>query len=168
MWVISYLPDFVTHIITLLGAIGLLAVSIPLVRNLIPSVILIKIISILLLGFGLFLEGGIAEKDIWQAKVDALEIKLAAARKESGKINTVIVKEYVNKTKVIKQKGDTITEYVDREITKYDKSCPIPEPVVRAHNAAAANDIMLLIVPDELSAGPALKSSSTLKVAPRK
>lgn len=166
MWIISYLPNLVTHVITLVGVIGLLAVSIPLVRNLIPSVMLIKIISILLLGFGLFLEGGIAEKDIWQAKVDALEIKLAAARKESGKINTVIVKEYVDKIKVIKQKGDTITEYVDREITVYDKTCPIPQVVIKAHNAAAKNDTTIIAADPVISTID--HNTAVTKMAPKK
>ena len=126
----------------------------------------IQIASVLLLGFGLFLEGGIAEKDIWKAKVAALEIKLAAAKKESSKVNTVIVKEYVDKVKVIKEKGATITEYIDREVSIYDKTCPIPGVVIKAHNAAARNDPKLL-TPDSI-VPTAEHNAATIRLAPKK
>jgi hypothetical protein len=38
---------------------------------------------------------------------------------------------------VIRQKGDDIIKYVDKEIVKYDNQCVIPEDVIRVYNEAA-------------------------------
>jgi hypothetical protein len=46
----------------------------------------------------------------------------------------------VTKTKIIKEKADTIVEYVDRdrEIIKFDNKCPVPQEAIDVHNEAAA------------------------------
>jgi hypothetical protein len=46
----------------------------------------------------------------------------------------------VKDTQVIHEKGKTITQYIDREIIKYDDKCNLPVEVIRAHNAAATLD----------------------------
>lgn len=149
MWIINYLPDFVTHLIVLVGILGILITSIPLIWRLLPGLeayrLVIQLLGVALLGFGLYLEGGLAKEAEYKVQVAELKDKLAKAELKAAKVNTVIVTEYVTKKQVIKQKGDTITEYIDREIVKYDKSCPIPTEVIRSHNAAALNDITLLI-----------------------
>ena len=38
---------------------------------------------------------------------------------------------------MIRQKGDDIIRYVDKEIVKYDTQCVIPEDVIRVYNEAA-------------------------------
>ena len=165
MWIIQYLPDFVTHFIVLAGIVGILLTSIPLIWKLVPGLdayrLLIQLVGIACLGFGLYLEGGIAMEAEYKVKVADLKVKLAAAELKASKVNTVIVTEYVTKKQIIKQKGDTITEYIDREIVKYDKTCPIPIEVIKAHNAAALNDPILLISTDEHNklASPGLKSA---------
>lgn len=128
--------------------------------------LVIQLISIAALGFGLYLEGGLANEEEWKAKVKDLEVKLAAAKKESGKVNTVIVKEYIIQKQIIKEKGDTITEYIDREVKVYDKTCPIPKVVIKAHNAAAKNDTTLLT--PETVVPTAEHNTSAMKLAPKK
>ena len=47
------------------------------------------------------------------------------------------------KTKVVKEKGRDIIQYIDREIVKKEEivkfveNCPIPKDIIDAHNAAA-------------------------------
>lgn len=170
MWIISFLPSFVTHFIVIAAIFGLVVTSVPIIWKLIPGAssykLAVQLLSIAILGFGLYLEGGLANEAAWQEKVTALEIKLAAAKKESAKINTVIVKEYVDKIKVIKEKGDTITEFIDREITVYDKTCPIPTVVIKAHNAAAKNDPALL-TPDTV-VSTTEHNAAVIKMVPKK
>ena len=108
----------------------------------------IQIISTLILSFGLYLEGGIANEASWKMKVKELEAKIAVAEAKSEKVTTEVVTQVITKKQIIKEKGATITEYIDREVVKYDSVCPIPEAVVRAHNAAALNDTTLLISTD--------------------
>lgn len=159
MWIISFLPSYVTHLLVLCSLAGIVVTSVPIVWDSIPGAhaykLLIQLVSIAILGFGLYLEGGIANDDSWKAKVADLEVKLAKAEAKSAKVNTVIVTEYVTKKQVIREKGDTITEYIDREVKTHDNSCPIPTVVISAHNAAAKNDPSLLVAP-------------SIKLAPKK
>ena len=100
----------------------------------------------------------------YKIKVAELKDKLAKAEVAAAKINTVIVTEYVNKKQIIKQKGDTITEYIDREVTVYDRTCPIPESVIKSHNAAARGDISILVPTAEHNA----LATPPMKLAPKK
>jgi hypothetical protein len=53
------------------------------------------------------------------------------------------VEKVITKTKVVKERGDEIIKYVDREIVKYDTKflpggiCEIPKEFIKAHNDAA-------------------------------
>jgi hypothetical protein len=145
MWILTVLPEFVTHLIFCIGVVGTV---IGFVLGMIPFVktyiIPIRIISLLLLSVGLYLEGGIADNLIWQARVKEVEAKLAIAEAKSQEQNVKIVERIVKKTKKIQGKSRTIIEYVDREVVKnqdvikYIEMCPaIPEPVLKAVNDAA-------------------------------
>jgi hypothetical protein len=144
MWIISFLPDWVFHAITIAGVLGTI---VGFVLGMIPAVktyiIPIRVISILLLSFGLYLEGGLADYKLWEAKVKEVEAKLAEAEAKSAKENTKIVTKVVTKTQIVRTRGETITKYVDREIVKYDEKfakggiCEIPKEFIKAHNDAA-------------------------------
>lgn len=145
MWILSFLPDYITHLIFLAGAIGVIA---GFVLGFIPFVKLyqlpIQIISILVFSLGLYLEGGLAENAIWKARVAEMEVKVAQAEAKSQEQNTIIVEKIVTKTKKIRGKSKTITEYIDREVVKnqdvikYIEMCPaVPEPILKAVNDAA-------------------------------
>ena len=99
----------------------------------------------------------------YKVKVAELKEKLKDAEIKAANANAKIVTEYVTKKQFIKQRGDTITEYIDREVVKYDKTCPIPTEVIRAHNAAALNDPILLILTEEHN-----KLATPIKLAPKK
>ena len=145
MWILSYLPEVVTHIIFVVGVLGTIAGfvlgSIPFIA---PYKLPIQIISILILSFGLYLEGGLADQAVWQLKVKEMEAKVAKAETESQKVNTEVVTKILTKKQVIKEKGDDIVQFIDREIVKYNNICEIPEIVITTHNAAAKNDPILL------------------------
>jgi hypothetical protein len=145
MWILSYLPDFVTHIIFLVGVVGTIA---GFVLSFIPFIKLyqlpVQIISILLLSLGLYLEGGLAEQAVWQLKVKEMEAKVAIAEAKSQEQNVILVEKIVIKTKKIRGKSKTITEYIDREVVKnqdvikYIEMCPaIPDPILNSINDAA-------------------------------
>jgi uncharacterized membrane protein len=144
MYIISFLPDWVFHAITIAGILGTVAGfvlgMIPLIKT---YIIPIRIISILLLCFGLYLEGGLADYKIWEAKVKEVEAKLAEAELKSTKENTKIVTKVITKTQIVKTRGQDIVRYVDREIVKYDEKfakggvCEIPQEFIKAHNDSA-------------------------------
>lgn len=139
MWIINFLPDWVFHLIFCVGLVGTLIGfalgMVPLVKQ---YIIPIRVISLFALCLGFFLEGGLADNQVWQARVKELEVKVAEAEAKSEKENTKIVTKVITKTQVVRTRGDDIVKYVDREITKYDSTCVIPKEFVKAHNDAAA------------------------------
>lgn len=140
MWILSWLPDVVFHLILIVGVVALLASW---VLKFIPLVstyrLPIQVGGIILTIVGVWYEGGIAKDAEWKARVAELETKVAQAEVKSAKVNTKVVTKVVTKTQVIKQKGATVTEYIDREVVKYDAECKIPQSAIRAHDASALN-----------------------------
>jgi len=141
MWILSFLPDWVFHLVTLLGFIGTIAGfvlgMIPLIKQ---YIIPIRVISIVLLVFGVYLEGGLADNAIWEARVNEVKEKLAEAEVKSAKENIKIVEKVVKKTEYYRTRGDDIIQYIDREITKYDSQCVIPKEFIKSHNDAATKE----------------------------
>jgi hypothetical protein len=87
--------------------------------------------------FGTFMIGAVYNNDAWLAKVKELEIRVAKAEEESKKENIKIVEKIVVKTQIVKEKGNDVIRYIDKEIVKYDNQCVIPDEFVKALNEAA-------------------------------
>lgn len=150
MWLLHFFSDgfiqFVVHAVLITGIVGcvltfgLLNRLLLLVPFLSPYYQALRAISVLFLVGGIYLEGGYATEQQWRERVREMEAKVATAEAESKSANEQLDARGKEKTKIIREKGLIIKQYVDREITKYDNTCAIPEPVVRAHNAAARNE----------------------------
>lgn len=143
MWIVQYLPEMVIHIIFTLGVLGVIA---GFVLGFIPAIkpykLAIQVIALIVLTFGVYLEGGLEDTKIWQRKVLELEIKVKEAETKSAQVNTVIQERVVTKTQVVKEKAAEIIKYIDRdvvkkeEVIKYVERCSLPQDIVDAHNKA--------------------------------
>jgi hypothetical protein len=144
MWILSFLPDWVFHLMLTAGIVGTIA---GFVLGFIPAIktylLPIRIISLLVLSVALYLEGGLADNQVWQARVKEVEAKLAEAEAKSAKENTKIVEKVVRKTEIVRVRGEDVIKYIDREVVKYDEKfakggiCEIPKEFVKALNDAA-------------------------------
>ena len=144
MWILSILPDAAIHIIFGLGILGTIA---GFVLGFIPLIkayrLAIQVISLLVLVFGVYLEGGLADYKEWELKVKEMEAKVAQAEVQSANKNIEIQEKVVEKTKVIREKGRDIIKYIDKEVVKkeevikYVENCPVPQEIIDAHNKAA-------------------------------
>ena len=148
MWLITFLPDtmvaLVVYSIIAVGA-GLIIAS--MLTRWIPAVAAyrtpLQVFGVVVLMFGIYLQGGRANEAEWQARVQELELKLAQAQVDSGKKNVEIQTQVVTKTRVLREKGEEIIKYIDREVVKnqevirYIEQCPVPKEIIDAHNAAA-------------------------------
>jgi len=145
MWIISFLPNWVFHLLLLAGILGTVAGFILGMIPLIQKYILpIRIISLLLLSFSLYIEGGLANEADWQLKVKEVEAKLAKKEAQSQEENVTIVEKVVTKIEFIKTKGQDIIRYLDKEVVKdnevikYIETCPaIPKVIIKSVNEAA-------------------------------
>jgi len=145
MWILSILPDAAIHIIFGLGILGTIA---GFVLGFIPFVktyqFAIQICSIVVLVFGVYLEGGLADYKEWELKVKEMEAKMAQAEAQSANKNVEIQEKIVEKTKVVREKGRDIIQYIDKEVIKkeevikYVENCPVPKDVIDTLNKAAS------------------------------
>lgn len=146
MWILSILPDSMLHLIFAAGVCGTIA---GFVLGFIPFInkykLPIQIISLIVLSLGVYLEGGLANEEEWKLKVKAVEAKVAVAEAKSATENVKIVEKIVKKTEIVRTRGADIIKYVDREVAKdrevikFVENCPIPQVIIKTHNAAALN-----------------------------
>ncbi len=153
MWLLSFLPDtllmYIVNIVLFAGIISFILAFFVLhkILNKIPSlskyVTIIQIVSAVLLTAGIYFKGGYTTEMMWRDRVKELEAKVAAAEAESKKENVVIQEKIVKQKEFIKGKTEYITQYIDKEVVKkeevikYVERCPVPQPIIDAHNAAA-------------------------------
>jgi hypothetical protein len=144
MWIINWLPEIFIHIIFLAGVIGTIA---GFVLGFLPFIgkykLPIQIISLLLLSLGVYLEGGLAEKNKWELRVKEMEKKVAEAQAKAAVVNTQIVEKVVTEKEYIKVKGAKVVEYIDREVKVFDSNCTVPEVAIKAHDMSASNEAPL-------------------------
>jgi hypothetical protein len=101
---------------------------------------------------------------LWRERVAEMEAKVAAAEEKSRETNKEIETKIVEKTKVIREKGKTQIEYINRlvegktveivkdmsaeeraafeakqqELLNAIKNCPVPRVIIEEQNKAAA------------------------------
>jgi hypothetical protein len=150
MWLLHLLPDsliaWVVDLILITGAVitaaGFFVRFLPFVNQYRMPV---QIAGILLLTVGVYFEGGYTTEMAWRERVREVEAKLAAAETQSAEVNTEIVTKVVTQTRIVRERGDDIIRYVDREVVRnqevirFVENCPIPDVIVNTHNAAALN-----------------------------
>jgi hypothetical protein len=150
MWILHLLPDaliaWIVNTILIAGAVvtvaGFFVRFIPFVNTYrIP----VQIVGILLLTTGVYFHGGYTTEMAWRERVREVEAQLQAAETRSAEVNTEIETRVVTQTRIVRERGDDIIKYVDREVVKnqevikFVENCPIPEIIVDTHNAAARN-----------------------------
>ena len=143
-WMLGLLPDWFWTVVLIAGVLGILASW---VLKFVPFVstyrLPIQVGSIIALLVGVYFQGVIANEAKWQNEIAALQKKVDEAAVKSNEINVVVQEKVVTKTKVIKEKGQDIIKYVDREIVKkeeiikYIEMCPVPKEIIDLHNQAA-------------------------------
>ena len=143
MWILDWLPFWVFHLTVLVGLAGLAS---SLVLKFVPFIstyrLPIQVASIVILVFGVYMEGGIATQEKWEAKV--AEVKLEMAKKEtaSAEVTTKVVTKYINKVQIVKEKGNEIIKQVPVYITKdADTKCDVPTGFVMLHDSASRNEV---------------------------
>ena len=138
MWILKWLPDFVFYLILLAGLAGIVA---SFVLKFVPVMAQYRIVlqwaAGIVTAFGLYMVGAINDNNAWLARVAELEKQVAVSETHSKQANVKIVTKIVTKREYYRTRGNDIVQYVDREVVKYDNTCPVPHEVVKAHNDAA-------------------------------
>lgn len=144
MWLLSFLPDWWFYALL---ALGLAGIFVSYLMSFIPFVStyrnLIQAVSIVAIVIGTYMSGAISNEDKWQMKIKDLELKISQAETKSAEENIKIVERIITKRQIVKEKGDEVIKYIDREVVKYDTKfiqggdCELPNEFFEALNAAA-------------------------------
>ena len=144
MWILYLLPSWYTHAVPVLGlALILVSMFLKVIPFISTYYIPLRIIGLVTLLFGIFFEEVMYSGKDLHDKIKELEAKVAAAEAKSAEVNTKIVEKIVTKQKIVKERGEDIIRYVDKEIIKYDVKfapggqCEIPKEFINIHNRAA-------------------------------
>lgn len=148
MWLLHFLPEaifsFLVYTLLVLGVVGVILSFFVLNKILskVPGLAkyyrLAQLGSVLALTLGVYLWGGYSMEMAYRERVAELQKELETAKAESKKVNTVIETKVVTKTKVIKEKGETIIQQVDRII-------PGPAPAASGGTAPVANNANMCV-----------------------
>lgn len=140
MWLLKFLPDWIFYGIFFVGIVGL-TVTYLLKYIPIPAISIYKVpvqlASIALVVLGTFMCGAVWNENAWKLRVAELEKQVVETQAKSEQVNIQTVTKYVDRTKVIREKGEQIVQVIDREVVKYNDTCKLPSDVVKLHNDAA-------------------------------
>ena len=155
-WILGLLPDWFWTVVLIAGVLGILASW---VLKFVPFVstyrLPIQVGSILALLVGVYFQGVIANEEKWKNEIAALKEKVNEAAVKSNETNVVVQEKIVEKTKIVKEKGQEIIKYIDKwntkeiikevegperirreEVIKYIENCPVPKEMIDIHNQA--------------------------------
>lgn len=138
MWILSWLPNWIFYALFFIGLLSLLATYF---MKFIPFLYVyrtpIQAASIVAIIFGTYMSGAISNEETWKTRVREMESKVKDVEIQSIKENAKIETKVVEKIQIVKQKGDDVVKYIEREVVKFDSQCIIPKEFVEAHNKAA-------------------------------
>ena len=138
MFLLNWLPNFVFHIILLIGILGIIA---SFVLQFIPFVskytIPIQVISIVLTVIGVWYEGGIAKDREYREAILAMEVKVAESEKRAVEASAKIEYVFVDKIKTVKDVQVVVQEKIRDVAIKIDDQCKISTDVIDILNESA-------------------------------
>ena len=140
MWILNWLPDFVFHLMLL---IGLLAIGASFVLSFIPFVsqykLPIQVAGILLTVLAVWYEGGIAKDAEYRERIAAMELKVSKAETQSAEANTRLVEQLLAHQAQIKDITNVNKQKLKDLADQLNKQCTINNSVIDVLNNAAAN-----------------------------
>jgi len=138
MWILDFLPGWIFTLITLAGAGAYLVTevlgNVPFVAQYLRA---IRAGAIVALVFGVYMMGGSANQEKWEARVKELEAKVAVAEEQSKTANAKLDAKMKEKAKVIKEKEYIIQEKLVKIKDTIDAMCTVPAEAVKLLNEAA-------------------------------
>jgi hypothetical protein len=133
-WILSFLPDWFWMLL-FFSSVGAILLSLILKPYKLP----LQIVGAATLIISTWFLGAASNEEKWQNEIKDLKEKLEIAENKSKEENIKIEEKIVTKTKMIKEKGEEIIKYIDKntEIIKFVEQCPLPKEAIEIHNSAA-------------------------------
>ena len=98
-------------------------------------------LSVALVGFG-WIKGASHVQVQWDAAIQQQTLRVAAVRERQAEATVKVVTQYVDRVRVVREKGETIIKEVPVYVpVQADAACSINRGFVRLHDAAAAGEL---------------------------
>lgn len=140
MFMINWLPDWIFHLILLVGILGIVA---SFVLKFVPFVdqyrVPIQVAAIILTIVGVWYEGGIAKDREYRERIAALELKVSRAETAAAEANTRLVELLAQKDQEIKDVTVANQKKLRDLAAQLNKTCTVNQDVVNILNNAARN-----------------------------
>jgi len=139
-WLLNLIPNFTIHLLVVVSILALVATQffsfIPFIdKYLMP----IKVVSIVVLVFSVYLEGAIGSNDMWQAKVKDEQVRAAKAEAASAEANTKIAQLVLLNQQSIRDINNENRKKLQQLSTQLNNQCTINSDVINVLNNAAKN-----------------------------
>ena len=137
MWILKWLPDFVFHLIFIVGLLGLGA---SFVLKFIPFFtqyrVVIQVAASIMIAVGLYMEGAISDNNAWVARVHEMEKKVAEAEAKSADANTKLVTELARNKEKIASNQAAVKQAIQQNIQAINRQCNLTDISVEMYNQA--------------------------------
>ena len=137
MWILKWLPDFVFHLIFIVGLLGLGA---SFVLKFIPFFtqyrVVIQVAASIMIAVGLYMEGAISDNNAWVARVHEMEKKVAEAEVKSADANTKLVTELARNKEKIAANQAAVKQAIQQNIQAINRQCKLTDISVEMYNQA--------------------------------
>jgi len=137
VWVVNFLPDFIFHILLLVGLLGLVASivldSIPFIST---NAKAIQLASAVVLAIALYFEGAISDNNVWVDRVHQMEKKVAEAEAKSADANTKLVTEMAKNREKIAANQQAVKQAIQQNIQAINSQCKLTDISVEMYNQA--------------------------------
>lgn len=141
MWLLNWVPSWLFSLVFFLGLVAYLVAN---SLKVLPYRPVIKIAGVAAVFLSVYLLGVQYADQVWQQRSRDLQLKVKELEVKSQEENVKVVEKIVTKQQFVKQRGEDIIKYVDREVVKnqevikYVEQCPkLPVEVVDVINKAA-------------------------------
>jgi hypothetical protein len=138
MWLLNFLPDFVFHLLLIIGVLGIVAgfflSNIPFIGT---NGKLIQIVSILITVLAVWYEGGIAKDQEYKKQIAELQLKVAKAETESANVNAKLTEELLKHQQAIQQITAANKQRLNNQAADLNKACIVNDNVISILNDAA-------------------------------
>ena len=142
MFLLNILPDALLHSVVIFSVLALVA---SFVFSFIPFVqqykLPIQVVAIVVLTFGIYLEGGLSERKEWQYKVAEMEKQVEIARADSAEANVKLVETLKENEKLRKERKYGTQTVINQVVSKYDGQCTLSNAFIRVHDSASQDQL---------------------------
>jgi hypothetical protein len=141
MWILNWLPDFVFHLMLL---VGVLAIGASFVLTFVPFVsqyrLPIQVAGIVLTVVAVWYEGGIAKDAEYRERIAAMELKISRAETAAAEANTKLAEQILKENARIREITEANKRRLQELSGQLNQQCTVNQAVIDVLNNATRKD----------------------------